>query len=372
MGPKLDKISIRGFKSIERLDGLELGGLNVLIGANGSGKSNFVEFFRMMRAMMERGLQAFMMRNGPSDGFFYNGVSHTKRIEAELDFGGTRYAFYLLPTSDGKVVIEREERGAPGSAHMDVIASGSFESGLLELGILKRDDPGLMKTLAPGYWNPEAISTWQTYHFHDTSATAGMRRDSGVEQTHRLAPGGENLAAFLLGLSRHEPRTYTAIRSMVRRIAPFFDDFDLKIRPANKEDQVRLTWRRKGTDYLFSPGHLSDGTLRFIAMTTALLQPTPPSTIVIDEPELGLHPEAIMILAGLLRSASARMQIIVATQSPTLLGEFAPEDVITVDQVDGASRFTRLDKKALKKWLADFTLGELWIKGNIRGGVNHA
>jgi predicted ATPase len=135
---------------------------------------------------------------------------------------------------------------------------------------------------------------------------------------------------------------------------------------------VRLTWRQKGSDYIFPPAHFSDGTIRFLCLSTALLQPSPPATIVLDEPELGLHPEALSIVAGLVRSASERMQIIIATQSPLLLSEFDPEQIITVDQKNGATQFNRLSAEALREWLEDFSLGDLWQKGTIQGGVNHA
>lgn len=370
MACKLDKLTIRGFKSIESLEDFELGDLNVLIGANGAGKSNFVEFFRVLRAMVEQNLQAFVTKRGPADGYFFNGVSFTKRIEADLQFGLNRYVFSLEPTAESEIMVGSEETQYTAGGNLKTISTGVLESRLKD----RRKETSSIFPGSPGQnayvW--EAVSGWQVYHFHDTSTTAEMRRDSGIEQTDQLRPSGENLAAFLRGLRDEHPNAYEGIRKTIQRIAPYFDDFVLTVRDAKAEQQVRLTWRQKGKDYIFSPGHLSDGTIRFICLTTALLQPKPPSTIVVDEPELGLHPEALSILAGLLRSASKRTQIIAATQSPVLLSEFEPEQVITVDQVDGASRFQRLDAEALDTWLDEFSLGELWLKGNVRGGVNDA
>lgn len=369
MGRKLDKLTIRGFKSIESLEDFELGDLNILIGANGAGKSNFVEFFRVLQAMVDGGLQSYINTRGPADGYFFNGVSHTKRIEADLAFGMNRYAWSLGPTAQGTILIHEEQTQYTGGGSLQTIASGQPESRLKA----RKDDTALTGPWkGPNGYVWDAVSNWNVYHFHDTSMTAGMRRDSGVEQTDKLRPSGENLAAFLLGLREEQEDVYQGIRRTIQRIAPYFDDFVLTVKEGKAEDQVRLTWKQKGKDYIFSPGHLSDGTIRFICLTTALLQPSPPSTIVVDEPELGLHPEALSILAGLLRSASKRTQIIAATQSPVLLSEFEPEQVITVDQVDGASRFQRLDADALDAWLDEFSLGELWLKGNVRGGVNDA
>jgi predicted ATPase len=162
------------------------------------------------------------------------------------------------------------------------------------------------------------------------------------------------------------------LRKTIQRIAPYFDDFELRVENTSPQNLVRLTWRQKGSDYVFSPGHFSDGTIRFVCLAAALLQPNPPTTIVLDEPELGLHPEALSVLAGIVRSSAARMQIVLTTQSPALLSEFEPEHVVTVDQIDGASQFRRLDPASLAEWLNDFSVGELWQKGTIRGGVNHA
>ncbi|MGP1347476.1 MAG: AAA family ATPase [Phycisphaerales bacterium] len=369
MGRSLDKLTIRGFKSIESLEDFELGALNILIGANGAGKSNFVEFFRVLRAMVDGALQLYINTNGPADGYFFNGVSFTKRIEADLSFGLNRYVFAFRPTAEGTILIDNEQTQYTRGGSLQMIGSGRLES---SLRARKHDLSMTGEWMGANAYVWEAVSDWHVYHFHDTSMTAGMRRDSGIEQTDKLRSSGENLAAFLLGLRKDHPGVYENIRKTVQRIAPYFDDFVLSVKKEKAEDQVRLTWKQKGKEYIFSPGHLSDGTIRFICLTTALLQPSPPSTIVVDEPELGLHPEALTILAGMLRSASKRTQIIAATQSPVLLSEFEPEQVVTVDQVDGASRFQRLDAEALGEWLDEFSLGELWLKGNVRGGVNDA
>jgi len=369
MARKLDKLTIRGFKSIESLEDFALGDLNGLIGANGAGKSNFVEFLRVLRAMVEGRLQGHINTHGPADGYFFNGVGHTKEIEAKMRFGKNGYGFTLEPSAEGLLVgWEQTVFYGKSPPFEQTIGRGNPESQLANA----KKQKGFLGGASVSHYVWESVANWNVYHFHDTSMTAGMRRDSGIEQTDKLRPSGENLAAFLLGLREEHPNVYTGIRKTIQRIAPYFDDFVLTVREAKAEQQVRLTWRQKGKDYIFSPGHLSDGTIRFICLTTALLQPDPPSTIVVDEPELGLHPEALTILAGLFRSASKRTQIIAATQSPVLLSEFEPEQVITVDQIDGATRFQRLSSEALAAWLDEFSLGDLWLKGNVSGGVNDA
>jgi predicted ATPase len=149
---------------------------------------------------------------------------------------------------------------------------------------------------------------------------------------------------------------------------PFFDDFLLDVAEFGEKQKINLSWKQKGSDYPMQPYHLSDGSLRFICLSTALLQPNPPSTIIIDEPELGLHPAAISILAELIQNASKRTQVIVATQSPALIDNFMVEDIIVVNRKDGASTFERLEEKDFNIWLETYSVGELWSKNVISGG----
>lgn len=151
-------------------------------------------------------------------------------------------------------------------------------------------------------------------------------------------------------------------------VAPFFDDFILEIIKKGEKDTVKLSWKQKASDYPMQPYHFSDGTIRFICLATTLLQPNPPSTVVIDEPELGLHPYAIEILAELIQSAAKKTQLIISTQSPALIDCFSPNDIIVVNRKNGASIFERLDTDTLTSWLEDYSLGELWRKNVVTGG----
>jgi predicted ATPase len=218
----------------------------------------------------------------------------------------------------------------------------------------------------------EAVSSWMVYHFHDTSETATMRRKGTSRNYEELQPDAGNLAAFLLRLRQHRETTYTLIRDTIRLVAPFFDDFKLRPEPNGSGDtEVLLEWTQKGSSYPFHPSQLSDGTLRFICLATALLQPNPPATILLDEPELGLHPCALAVLAGLLKQAAVRTQVIVSTQSAPLLDDFAPEDVVVVRRERGESKFERLDAKNLTEWLDDYSMGEIWQKNIVDGGPAH-
>jgi len=212
------------------------------------------------------------------------------------------------------------------------------------------------------------ISFWQIYHFHDTSSTAAMRHYEIIQDNKALRFNASNIAPYLLRLKTDEPDAYKEILNSVRLVIPFFDDFLLDVAEFGEKKKVNLSWRQKGSDYPMQPYHLSDGSIRFICLATAMLQPEPPSTIIVDEPELGLHPAAISILAELIHNASKRTQLIVATQSPALIDHFSVEDVIVVNRKKGASTFERLKEEDFNVWLETYSVGELWSKNVISGG----
>jgi len=371
MATPLQKLSLRGFKSICTLEDFELRNLNVLIGANGAGKSNFVDFFRLLRSMADEVLQKFVNEQGGADGFFFQGPSFTRQISARMEFGRNVYEFELEPTADGGLHIADERvqyTGGTGVGKPRSIGKGGRESQLKarkEQPASWGKDPGV-----PAYVY-DAVSNWIVYHFHDTSMFAPMRRDQAVRDFQELRHDASNLAAFLLHLREQAEGSYSLIRDTIRLIAPFFDDFVLRSETKGGEEKVRLEWRQKGSSFPFQPIHFSDGTIRFICLATSLMQPKLPATIVIDEPELGLHPYAVSLLADLLQSASERARVVVSTQSAALLDHFAPEDVIVVDRHEGRSVFERLEAGKLAEWLQDYSVGELWQKNVVRGGPSH-
>lgn len=369
----LDRITIMGFKSIRALEDFELTALNVLIGANGAGKSNFIDFFRMLRAMMElplpglssASLKTYIADGGGSDDFLFNGPKITEQIEIETRFGPNGYRFKLAPTADETFIINDEARYYEGgSTGWWDLGSGHTTPELLR----DKDRRGAAGGRSVASYVYDAISSWKIYHFHDTSKVAPMRRFETIDDTEYLRFDAANIAPFLLHLKNNERIAYDQIVDSVRLVTPFFNDFILK---PNKNEKVRLRWKQKGSDYPLKPHHLSDGTLRFICLTTALLQPDPPSTIIIDEPELGLHPYAVEILAELIVATSNKTQLILSTQSPSLVDYFEPKDVIVVNRDKGASVFNRLNRDEISSWLDDYSLGELWRKNIITGGPSH-
>lgn len=359
----LDAITIRGFRSIAEVLELELRPINVLIGANGSGKSNFLEVFSLLRKIRQGQLQQYVGGQGGADRILHFGSKTTRVLNLRLSFGGGtgHYDLELEPTADDRLHPTREAIQGPKPP----LARGLAPGPGLEAGIsVGRAEEGEEVTgLAQA-----RLDTWTTFHFQDTGSTAPLRRTAELEDNRRLRPDGANLPAFLYLLRERHQKSYRLICRTLRQIAPFFGDFVLEPRALN-QSFIRLEWRHHDSDQHFDVSALSDGTLRFIALSTLLLQPAElrPPIILIDEPELGLHPKAITMLGSLVRVASMKSQLILSTQSSRFLDEFEPGDVIVADRVDMATELRRLDEERLASWLEDYSLGELWEKNELGG-----
>jgi predicted ATPase len=352
-------LSIAGYKSIRELRNFELRDLNVLIGANGAGKSNFINLFRMLAEMYEQGLQLYVQTQGGPDALLHFGRETTERLHAEFYFANNGYKFDLVPTTDNRLIFEREISWFggvyyPGNSSA-VLGSGHDESKL--------------KTATDKYspYVRDSISNWRVYHFHDTGEKARVKQRHAANDNLRLKSDAANLAAYLRRLHQEYPDYYQRIVDAIRLMAPYFDDF---IQRPGEPEFIELEWRQRGKpDTPLKANLLSDGTLRFICLATLLLQPVAllPSTILIDEPELGLHPYAISVLTDIFRQVSEQRQLIVSTQSVELVNELSPEDIIVVDQESDASTFRRFSNEELSGWLEEYSLGEIW-KRNILGG----
>lgn len=354
---QLNRLTIKGYKSIRALEGFELGGLNVLIGANGAGKSNFVSLFHMLAELVEGRLQLFVQSHDGPDALLHGGRRRTPEMQAEFYFARNGYRF-ALQASGEKLVFTREETWFDGDFTQSThpLGSGHTEARLREV----EDD-----TFAP-YVLP-ALASWRVYHFHDTSENAPLRHAQPVHDNLRLKPNAANLAPFLRLLREQHPDYYSRVTQTIRLVAPFFGDFVYRENPGQR---LALEWTTKtDPDTPYGPRQLSDGTVRFMALATLLLQPSflQPDTLIIDEPELGLHPYALNVLAELFKQAAETRQLIIATQSVELVNVLEPEQIVVVNQQAGASTFARLNSEELADWLKDYALGELW-KLNILGG----
>ena len=353
---QISRLKIDGYKSIDSLN-LEMGSINVLIGANGAGKSNFISFFCMIQNILDRNLQNLVGIAGGPDAILRFGRKLTPSLRAQIYFGNNGYLFDLKPTADNRLMFSSEALwwNVKGDWHP---GSGHFETKFAERG----PHGAIWEHVVP------AMRSWRVYHFHDTSSTALVKQIHGTNDDRFLRGDASNLAAFLLRLRDNYREHYYRIVKTIRLVAPFFGDFQLRPTAVNSE-KIQLEWTEQGRDIPFTASELSDGTLRFICLATVLLQPDEfmPAAILIDEPELGLHPFAVTVLGGLMKSAAVENQLIVSTQSVELVNEFDLDDLIIVDKRDGSSTFKRPDAKAFAEWLEDYSLGELWKK-NILGG----
>lgn len=369
---KLAYIDIAGFKSISAVSQrLEFGDITVLLGANGSGKSNLVSVFDLIGHMSTGALGLWVQRHGGADGLLFNGAKTTPSIKLHLEFRNeagtskTRTEYFVnysfastnsLFVEGEKVIFSRKGEVTPQEYR---ISPAGPESGL----------PVDTRQTSQVLYG--SIGRIRTFQFHDTSETAKIRLPGYSDDNRYLRRDGGNTAAVLLRM-RADLATKQYYERIVRHISsimPQFEDFVLDHVP-DKADYVRLNWKAKGSDYTLGPHQLSDGSLRYIALSTLLLQPVEwlPRVIVIDEPELGLHPAAIRGLAAMIRSASINSQVILATQSVPLVDEFDANNILIAEWRSGeeGSVYRRLDTSALAQWLENYSLSELWDK-NVLG-----
>jgi predicted ATPase len=365
--PELDTITVKGFKSIASIEMLKLGAINVLIGPNGSGKSNFIGVFSLLKAICEGQLQDYVARAGGAEKVLHFGSKVTQALEIDVIFSNQtgQYRINLEPTETDRLYPSFEKIQAGRARKSIFLATPDDEARFPRRAEADISDP---RNERPARFVLDHVESWRIYHFHDTSASSPLKKTADIHDNRFLRPDGSNLAAFLYFLKVKEETSYSLIRRTVQLVAPFFDDFLLEPQQLNP-DKIRLEWRHVGTDAYFDASSLSDGTLRFIGLATLFLQPVKfrPSVILVDEPELGLHPYAITMLASLIKQAATETQVIVSTQSSLLLDHFEPEDVLVTDLVDGATQFTRLESARLATWLEDYSLGQLWEKNEIGG-----
>lgn len=365
----IKSVYIQNFKSIRDSGQIEIRPINVLIGPNGVGKSNFISFFKLLNSIYEQRLRNFVADNGYEDRMLYFGRKKSKFLAGGIIFKpdngnvNNRYDFKIVPQAQSTgFYFETEKAGyniySSGVNefwdYMDLGSTGSPES---NLKIHTADRSGFLRL----YFNK-----FKVFHFHDTSASSPLKQVAKTYDYKYFREDGSNLAAFLYKIKDTHPSNFKMIEYTIRSVAPFFDRFDLQPDEKNPEI-IFLNWLEKGSDEYFNAHNLSDGTLRFIALTTLLLQPDLPKTIIIDEPELGLHPAAINKLAAMIQSVSETSQIIVSTQSVNFLDQFNPEDILVVEREDNQTVFKRLNSEQLQGWLKEYTISDLWVK-NVLGG----
>jgi len=356
----LKKLTIHGFKSV-REQTLDLEPLNVFIGGNGVGKSNLIGVFQFLREIINQRLGNYTAIRGGCDSILHFGRKKTPEMFLELEFGKgsttNSYEVRLAANANSGLSIIHErstyhEKTKFDRPYKNPISSGSLESMLQNDGHISARQ--ILKDL----------ESYRVYHFHDTSDAAAMKGYCDLSDNRVLHEKASNLAGFLYFIEQKHPNHFALITDTVKQVAPFFGSFQLAPGRLN-EEKIRLEWKEQGHDGYFNATSLSDGTLRFICLATLLLQPELPAVVLLDEPELGLHPAAITLLADLLTQASERSQVLVATQSVTLINRLVPEQVWTVNREENQSAFKKLGQEDYTDWLDDYALGDLWEKNLI-------
>lgn len=365
----LKRIRVVGWKSIKDQT-IDLTPLTVVIGANGAGKSNLLSLLKMLNAMFGNtpGFRNHVALSGFADSLLHYGRKQTPVAEIELTFdthqGLTSY-FAQWAAASGGTLIFTEER-------VEFLRTGTSRSSVLDLGA-GHSETNLLRAAEDRDQRAivalKLLRLCRLFHFHDTSDQSAARSPCYIEANRFLFPDAGNLAAMLYLFHQRHPTAYRRITATVRQMVPDFEGFILEPGRLN-EKQILLNWSHKGRDYEFGPHQLSDGSLRLIALATLLLQPEDnlPLLIALDEPELGLHPSALEVLASIARATSQHAQILFATQSSVFLDHFEPAEVVVVNSVSGGSEFLRLKEDQLDAWLDNYTLGEVWEKNVIGGG----
>jgi predicted ATPase len=359
---RIERLLVRGFKTFADAT-VEMKPCNVLIGGNGAGKSNLLSLLKMLRAMGRGELQVYVQIAGRANDVLHRAVPPTSTLEVGLDLvaatGKSQYRLLAERTDDDALLIRAE-------------VIDRFDVSGKPLGGESLHQPVRESTLADASrrgGEHQLFTGLRVFHFAETAVVAPAAHECEFSDNHELREDGRNLAAFLLYLLNYQPTAYRRIVGTVRQALAGFGDFVLQPSGQNPP-QIRLRWRMQGTEGDYGAHLLSDGTLRFILLTTLLSQPPDrlPKIIAIDEPELGLHPAALNLVVSLVRVASHHCQVIVATQSAAVVDQFEPEEVIVVHRQNGASTLERLSSEALADWLAEYALGELWEKNVFGGG----
>ncbi|WP_437915105.1 AAA family ATPase [Sorangium sp. So ce302] len=366
----LTNVRVEGFRSLKKVD-LDFQPINVLIGPNGAGKSNLLSVLRLVPLMRTQNLRYFVGQEGGASRLLHYGPQKTRELAIALRFTEASeqwgYTARLGYAAGDSLVFAQEQLSLESDIRQGAwldIGAGHVES---QMSSAQRRPHTLSKV-------EQLVARMGFFHFHDTSFQSPLRQNARQADSKYVRSDGSNLAAYLYRLKHSESEdaraAWTLLEGLVRRVAPFVKTLEPDlVEPAQGDaSAVRLYWHDE-REYRFDVHDLSDGTLRAIALFAALTQPpgTRPKFITIDEPELGLHPAAISMFAGLVRSASAHSQILVATQSPALLDEFAPDEVVVAERRGGETTFTRLDPKELEAWLEDYSLSQLYDK-NVLGG----
>ena len=367
---RIESVTIRGFRSLADFTISEIPNAAVLIGANGSGKSNFIRFFEMMSWMLRsRNLAEFVERQGGADDQLFRGNRHTPRLEAEISLctekGRNDYRFALSYAHPDRFFFSEERFRFSSADNLTEAEWEPLDSGHREAAIVDARYGASDVNSTTASVIVHLLRDCSTFQFHDTSDGSNFKKRWDVEDNNQLRSHGGNLAAILHRLEQEDSKRYETICQHIGRVLPVFDRFTIE----PSYGRVSLRWKAKDTDKTIGAHLTSDGSLRFFALVTLLNLPPEmlPSVVLLDEPELGLHPAAVTLICGMIKSLAEQRQVIVATQSPILVDAFDLDEIFVLELEDGQTKVRALRKDDYQHWMDEFTTGELWQK-NLLGG----
>lgn len=377
------ELGVQGYRSLVDVS-LPLRPLTVMIGPNGSGKTALLELFQLLKEAAQEKLTNGLEKLGGLNGVLSKIPNGPDRLKVDLavDIGLSNqeplhYRFELAPRDVGYVIpLERLEWPLTSQtpepyikAHYeDVYYADPTTSGSVRPTWDYHHSELALAQVPRMYAGPEALrhglSQTNFYSFLDVRRRSAIRLPQALIPATRPDPNGENLYAVLYNLRTSYPDSYAHIEEVLQSGFPGFAHLEFPVVGAG---QVTMAWYEEALTAPLYPGELSEGSLRFLWLATILLSPANSPLMLIDEPEVSLHPELLKLLAELLQDAATRQQIIVATHSPDLIRWLQPAEIVVLDKEQGQTQFTWADSLDLAEWLKEYTLGELWLTGTLGG-----
>ena len=373
------QIQIKGYRALADVT-LDLHPLTVMIGPNGCGKTSLLEVFQLLKEAAQGRLGEAIANLGG----FMSVLTRTSDVPSRMEFalkvdinsqlspGPISYHLALEPGSQGVgfvSVLERLSQLKPGTGPHHYIDSSAPAGTELKLSKRLSEDKGL-------FFKPETepdvfrdiLTKIHPLGFLDVTPRAPIRLPQTLTPVIYPGRNGESLFAALYNM-RESKATLPSYERIIETLRLGFPDFDHLELPVVGGGQITLAWHQKDLTVPLYPNQLSEGALRFLWLTTTLLSPEPPPLILIDEPEISLHPELLQIVAALMRDASARTQLLIATHSSDLIRWLRSDEVVVIDKQDGKSTFTWATDPSLnlEEWLKEYTLADLWYMGNLGG-----
>jgi predicted ATPase len=346
----VSRVKISGYKSIENCN-LKLRDLNVIIGANGGGKTNFIDFFQLLNHIFGRKLQEYVVKSCGPDEILRFGRDVTPQLSGEIVVGSRQYGFALSPAPDGRMAFADE-----------FISNEEFQN--------RHVGSGHFETLINEYDEKFSRVKCRVFHFQDLGRSSKIMQPQPLDADNMmLSHDAGNLAPHLYYLRENYKKSYDVIVKRVRVVAPYFIDFSFNIYGGGSQEMVELKWLERGCDTPHNVRNFSTGTLSFACLMTVLKSPREirDDIIVLDQPDLNLHPTGLRIFANMLKVAKNYMQIIISTNSSEMLNQFEVEDLIVADRSGGATFLSRISRDEIDEWAEHCTLSQIW-ENNIIGG----